>query len=249
MNDVRMISFCVLFFFGFAFIIGFLPSELYSSTYQYDREFPDFYAGLDIAGDYAYTANFTVNDGTFTSSTLILGYREYLFDLGGQNWVVYVDEGYTHLKFGERNYLGIFWISTDFLTFKYETGADRGDILAYAEMNGDFVGNEGWLKYRMIHPRDPAIGCDVLIGFNTSRYASPQDALANEGLRVVVGIGFDDVSTTLNVWQLIGSIMLFQAPMIHPLLNAPIAFTLWIVFVFGLAMFIARFIPFLQGGA
>lgn len=243
-TDVKIMLFCVTSFFLFAFIAGSLPSEVYAYDPDYAYNHPENYQGLDIGG-YQYTTNFTLNDGTFTT---IFGGKQYLFDLGGTNWIMWASSDYSQIRFGQRNYLGIFWISTNWLTFRNQNGTGRGDILTYSELNLDYAGNEGWVSYRTYFEADPSIGCDINFGFNTTLYSDPQSAMNNQALTVLVGLGLEDTTTTLNAWQLVGGIMLFQLPDIDPLFNALIAFPMWANFAVALVLFVARFIPLISGG-
>lgn len=227
-----------------------MPSQFFFSSGYTEREIPDTYGGLDLGVGYAYITNFTISTGNFIVSPTYLGQREYSFALGGVEWVMFVDHAFDNLRFGSKNkFLGLFWTDTNYFNFKFENELDRGNILNYAEMNQDYLSSEGWISYQMYNPADPAMGCDLHLGFNITLYGSPQEALSNNGLHAVIGIGYDDVYTTINAWQLIASIMLFQAPNIHPVINAPLAFTLWFIFVFSFALVFARFIPTLTGGS
>lgn len=243
-TDVKIMLFCITTFFLFAFIAGNLPSDVYAYDPDYAYNHPEEYQGLDIGG-YQYTTNFTIDDGTFDP---VFAWRQYTFDLGGTYWVFHVNIGYDSVRIGRRNYLGIFWISNDWLTFRNQNGTNRGESLTISEINLDYAGDEGWVSYRTYLEIDPAVGCDVNFGFNTSLYSSPEEAMNNQELVVLVGLGLEDVTTTLNAWQLVGAIMFFQLPNIDPLFNALIAFPMWGNFAVALVLFVARFIPLIQGG-
>lgn len=224
-----------------------MPAEVYGDNYQYAITVPPYYEGLDI-GVYAETVNFTIDDSTFAVSPFIPALREYKFELGGLYWVMFVDTAYTQLGFGERNFFGLFWISTDSLEFRTDQ-INRGATLTANELNQDYAGNETWVKYRMYHPVEPDKGCDVLFGFNTSVYGSPSEALQDEELTVLVGMGLDDTYSTLNAWRLVGSFFIYNPPDIHPIVNVMIKGVTWSLFAVGCALFIGRFIPLIQGGS
>lgn len=248
MNDARMILSIFLTFSLFSTVVIFIPVQLLDGEYyQYDPDVPAYYEGLDIAA-YADTTNFTIDDSTFGVAKFDIGMRSYTFELGGVYWIMYVDNFYTRILLGERNYFGIFWISTDYLQFKADL-VNRGDVLSSAEMNQDFAGNETWIQYRMYHPIQPEIGCDVNIGFNTSLYSSPSEALTDEALTVYIGMGIDDTLTTVNAWQIIATFFLFSPPNIHPLVNGVIKLVSWSILAVALVLFMGRFIPLIQGGS
>lgn len=250
MNDIKMVSFCVLLMFGFSFLLSIMPSQFFIPDTYDAREVPESYGGLDLGVGYAYTHIVNITTSDFVVSPQYLGQREYGFSLGGTDWVMFVDHGFDNLRFGSKNkFLGLFWTDTTYFSFKFDNTLDRGNILNYAEMNQDYLAAEGWISYRMVNPADPSKGCEMHLGFNTTLYASPEEALTGEGLTAVIGIGFNDAYTVISAWQLIASIMTFSAPNIHPVINAPLAFTLWFLFVLGFSLVFARFIPTLTGGA
>lgn len=230
---------------GFFFlIVSTYPSQLLTSAVgNYDIQRPEYFQGLDIGG-YAYTHNFTINDATFNRYSYPS--RAYFFDLGGHNWYMNYHIARTMLSFGIRHYfMGWLMTSSEPCNFRAEDGTERGSQITVLEMNEDYTGNEGVLKYRVYIPRDPIIGCDVNLVFNISAYSSPGEAFANDGLGVVVGLGLEDAKTTTDAWQLIGAIMWFRAPNIHPIINLFIGFALWFLFIYAFVRLVLRFIPLL----
>ena len=248
MNDVRMLLSVFLTFALFGAIVSFVPSELYPvNSYTYNPITPAYYEGLDISG-YSAIINFTIDDGTFPLSVLFVGIREYAFELGGVYWVMQVDTGYNQIVFGERNYFGIIWMGNDYFQFKTEL-INREIVLHGSELNMDYTGNETWVSYRMYSPIKPDKGCTINFGFNTSDYSSPYEALLNQELMVYIGMGMDDVATTISAWQLVASFFIFNPPGIHPLVNGMIKIVTWSIMGVALVLFIGRFIPLIQGGS
>jgi len=227
-------------FFGLFFYV---PSSLLVFDDTYSTTIPDAYQGADI-GDYRFVHNITINDSNFVVSREV---RQYQFELGNQFWVLLIDSEYNYLKVGRRNYFGIFWISTDWLTFKHELGTDRGEFLYADDMNLDYSQDEDWTKYRMYNPSDAGVGCEINLGFNTSLYSSPKEAFENQALVCYIGIGLDSLYSTLNAWQLITLIMFFQLPDMNPVVMYFLGFTLWFFFALPIVLIMLKFIPFLGG--
>jgi len=94
------------------------------------------------------------------------------------------------------------------------------------------------------------IKCDhfyffFLLYYNPENYTNFQEAFNQNDFWMVLGITFDQVASTLSSWDIISSILFFQAPQIHPLLNFIIALPIWVSIGFLIYEFIRRLIPFL----
>jgi hypothetical protein len=87
----------------------------------------------------------------------------------------------------------------------------------------------------------------VYLGWNFTKYATPTDALLAGEFSMLLCINFDKVNTSFNAWNLIGSILFFQMPNVHPLLNAIIAIPVWIAIAWLIYILIVKIIPFVGG--
>lgn len=242
-SEGKPLIFVITALFFFFLLVGTFPAQIsVSQNKNYDVQTPSIYRGLNI-GDYAFTTNFTLEDSTFDVPQA--GWRFYYFELGGSYWYIGYDTGRNKIVFGVRNYWGIFLVSLDACTFKTEGGENRGTTLEYTEMNKDYAGSEGWVKYRVYLSDNPAVACDVNLGFNTSLYSSPSEAFSSDGLKCLVGLGLEDTYSTMNAWQLIGAMLFFRAPNIHPVINAFIVVPLWAMFIYAAIRLLLRFIPML----
>lgn len=84
-------------------------------------------------------------------------------------------------------------------------------------------------------------------GFNQTTYSSLEDALDNQDIIISMGMGWDYESGALSGWDLIGRLLFFQVPDIHPILNAIIALPIWAMIsylTFSLIMRIIKALPF-----
>lgn len=66
-----------------------------------------------------------------------------------------------------------------------------------------------------------------VVAYNGTAYSNSSIAWAADALTVEFAIDWDELGTGLNAWNLLAQILFFQAPDIHPVLNAFIAIPLW----------------------
>ena len=85
------------------------------------------------------------------------------------------------------------------------------------------------------------------VGFNSSRYSKPSEALFGGELSILFCMNFDKVNTTFNAWNLVGAILFFQTPNVHPVINAIIAIPIWIMIAWLIYILILKAIPFVGG--
>jgi hypothetical protein len=87
----------------------------------------------------------------------------------------------------------------------------------------------------------------VYVGFNETKYVSPSDALNGGELSLLLCINFDKINTSFNAWNLIGQLLFFQLPNVHPVLNVIIAIPLWAGIAYLIYVLILKVIPFVGG--
>lgn len=101
------------------------------------------------------------------------------------------------------------------------------------------------LSYLLAHVQEDnenissfAMSCEhysysVMVTYNESKYERLEDAYYGVGngwigeLSFYIGCGYEERPATINAWTLASQLLLFQAPDIHPLINAFIAIPLW----------------------
>lgn len=87
----------------------------------------------------------------------------------------------------------------------------------------------------------------VLFSYNGTTFATLEDALDGVGgtpeLYVFVGLGWDETISSINAWSLIGQLLTFQAPEIHPTINVIIAVPIWISIIYVAFRFLLWVIP------
>jgi len=126
-----------------------------------------------------------------------------------------------------------------------ETGENRGVSLTDSEIDVDY--NQESMKYRLTCAQND-LRLVALFAFNETLYSLPSDAWDANALKVLIGVEFDQVLTTMNAWGLIGMLLFFQLPGIHPIINAIIALPLWICIAYISFILILRTIGAIFGG-
>jgi hypothetical protein len=87
----------------------------------------------------------------------------------------------------------------------------------------------------------------VFLGFNQTKYAKPSDAILSNDMYFLFCINFDKVNTSFNAWNIIGAILFFQMPNVHPAINMIIAIPIWILIAWLIYILILKAIPFVGG--
>lgn len=94
---------------------------------------------------------------------------------------------------------------------------------------------------------DDAFNYVMFVTYDESTYSSLSDAFTNGELTLSLGMGWEYESSVMSGWDLISRLLVFQAPNIHPIVNAiiaiPIIATVSIV-IFGIAISIVKALPF-----
>lgn len=83
--------------------------------------------------------------------------------------------------------------------------------------------------------------------FNSTAYANSTQAWQNDALFVEFAIEWDELGTGLNGWNLLSSVLWFQAPDVHPAINFFLAFPLWVdiaLITFKVIMVVISVLPF-----
>lgn len=222
----------------FAILAGTIPGEFYAASYE-GREInvPEYFEAVDISS-FMETYNFTIDDPSWFEEE---------WELGGYNWIMNADYDDNFIGLGKKNYWWFFWVGTTNMKFRNTQGIDRGTFLNQEELNEDYDTEKDYTKYTCEGDDDPSVGCTVFFGFNTSKYDTPSQAWENGELYFMQGLGFDQINTSTNAWNLVGMLLIFQMPNIHPIINMIIAIPLWICIAYLIFALILKVIPFVSG--
>lgn len=88
----------------------------------------------------------------------------------------------------------------------------------------------------------------IQIGFNVTEYDTPSDALADEGLSILINQNFSDRDTSINLVAFISGLFLFSIPGVDPTVCAIISFALDSALAYIVFIFVLRIIGSVFGG-
>jgi hypothetical protein len=239
---VTVISFLSMFF----ILVASMPSGILQSPQQGKViNVPEYFEAIDLSY-FAATKNFTL--GT--------GYVVYDFALGGWNFqfeVNDVNQGFLLFTYDswaifKWNYESFTWHNNKGITVSVNEGIYlRGgshNILKWTQLDPNYDSNSSLCEFTLDNPKTQ---CKIYFAFNTTRYNSPYAALQSGDLNCLIAIGIDKVNTSINAWNFIGMLLFFQAPDVHPLLNAIIAIPIWVMIAWLIYILILKAIPFVGG--
>jgi len=221
-------------FLGVFFILAAsMPSEFYSAEYEYGtHSIPENFQALDLQ----YFAE-TEND-TFTKA-------DYSYDyvMGGWNfrWYAYFSDWIDHLRYEKW---WIFYTYSKQMTWYSSGGIELGPRIGASDIDDYWDTSTNTTKFYL---KDDAVSMPCWFSYNTTNYSNATHAWDNDDLDWLTAIDFDAVKTTYSAWGLIGMLLFFQLPDIHPLLNMIIALPCWICIAYLMYRLILLAIPFVGG--
>jgi len=234
-------------FLGLLFIlINMIPGEFYAASYE-GREvnIPEYFEGIDIQSyiqTWTYTLNETegkevygyydvnINDGDFAGHKFRLSYK--LPNSSSLNLLI--DRCFTTWFFFE---------DAEHMIWYNKQGIKLTDcLLTDEQIEGESVDGES--RYVL---RCSKAEFDVYFYYNSTIWNNATEAWNHHELHFFAGIGFDQLNTSINAWSLISSILFFQMPDVHPILNAMVAIPLWISIAYLVYVLILKAIPFVGG--
>lgn len=238
--ELRGLITVIAFFSCFVILVGAIPPEfLYASPDYRQVEPPEYFEAIDITA-YAQTYNDTV-----PPPDPVPPYDSVDWSLGGYDWsLICVDSSPDFIQIGKREYWWIFQIGVTWFHFRNSEGIDRGEQLTSAELDSDYDEESETTKYSCSSPIWQNVQFDLYFGFNTTTYEAPSEALSGNELYFLQGMGIEAISTTINAWNLIGMLLFFQMPEVHPILNALIAIPIWVCIGYLIYVLILKAIPF-----
>lgn len=247
-NEIRLLQlvlmtvFCVS-----AFLINGIPVQFYSAS-EPTGHVPTYFDAADLQS-FASTVNFTMDK----SDPLLYGWYIHSFTVSG--WELRLQYRITGTDtYGVRvQHAEYWWIFLtgyhDMTIYDLDTGAQisQGDyhILTINNMIAHYDKNATLLKLKC---QCPHAKISMYMAFNTTKYDDIGDAFVDGGLSVMVGVGFDQINTSMNVWSIFSSLFFFHLPMIHPIINTFLTFGLWIAFAYIAGILVLRVIGAVFGG-
>jgi hypothetical protein len=240
---VLLTIFCVS-----AYLINSIPAQFYTANEPTGKNPPTYFEAANLQS-FSVTGNFTMDK----SDPLLYGWYIHTFTIGG--WDLRLQYRITGTDtYGVRiQHAEYWWI---FLTgyhdldiFDLNSGLkiSEGDyhILTINNMETHYDSTDKLLK---LSCKCSHVTLTVYMAYNTTKWDNIGDAFVNGELSVLFGVGFDQISTSTNVWSIFTSLFFFHLPMVHPIINAVLTFGLWIAFAYIAGILILRIIGAIFGG-
>lgn len=240
-ENVTLVS-VVTFLSTFFILVAMIPSNLMTAASGKVVAVPEYFESVDVqsfAQLYNFTAAFGVQDPKY--------FYEY-FTLGGWNMRYGMIKGYalTPDKLEISHYASWWVFKWEFHLFDFydSRGYNHGDQLSPQELDSAWDGNSSLIMFNI---QSDQAKMKMYIAYNQTEFTKPSEAFYDGTLWILVAIGFDQVNTSINAWNLIGAILFFQMPNVHWALNALISIPLWILIAWLIYILILKAIPFVGG--
>lgn len=87
----------------------------------------------------------------------------------------------------------------------------------------------------------------IHLSYNQTAYASFEEAWESGTLYCLIGLGVEDAVAKINAWNIVGQLLTFQLPDVHPVLNLLIAIPIYACIAYLAYRLILLAIPFVGG--
>lgn len=233
-GEMRGFVFSIVFIIVFSTLLSSIPVGLQGTGND-----PDMVVSVDpsLLTGFSDTQNYTRT--SYTGPTF------YYFDytLGSRDWrTTYSDVTIPTIGLFAKSYWFFLWLGgQDTCKFTSSEGIDRGTTLTTAEIATDAT--DGSERYSMIFTTTGEAAGSLVVYWNTTQYADPEDAWDNDVLYLLHGIGFSTTATN-DIGALIVGLLFLQLPEVPVLINVFLAVPVWACIIFVLWFIIKEMIPF-----
>ena len=245
--ELRGIILVMTFLSCFFIISSSIPTQYYYSIIlRKDVDIPDFIEANEII-----QFNYSAIESLHSSEAWTAGGNEYFLEsnIGGHDIKFSWDLDTQYIFIHHVIYWWIFKTNEHKMKWYYEgkeiPQADTPGItgVVYLTEIIDYFDN-GTAHFRV---QCDHTGFDLTIAYNTTAYTSFTEAFNNNDFWFIVGMTIDDIKTKLSAWDLIGRLLFFQMPEIHPVLNMIIAIPVWTCISYLIYVLVLKAIPFVGG--
>lgn len=219
----------------FVVLIGLIPTQFFAVQPGANRaiEVPESFEAVDIQY-FAETYNDTVPDNSAVS-----------YDLGGKHFRMEDRTMTQHLLYHIRydKWWIINWGFHDMI-WRNSDGIKIGSYIEPHHIDDYYNPDDDASKFLV---SDDKVEVVIYLGYNRTAYDNATQAWINDDLDFLTCMGFDQLNTGMNAWSLIGMLLFFQLPQVHPLVNAIIAIPLWMIIAylsFSLILKVIKALPF-----
>lgn len=226
-------------------LMSYIPQAMYTMGDEHSVDVPDQWQGIDIQ-------SFV---DTWNSTSLANNLTD--FDIGGRNlrWDSVEASDYMIL-YHRYGFLLLFieagdWYNRAGVKVSQETSLIP-PLIRPEHINGDDLDNDYStyedIRFTIRFDSEAIFQVTALFDFNETTYNNPSDAWNNNELNVLIGIGFDDVNTSYNIWDLISMLLFFRMPNVSPILMGIIAIPIWVAIIYLAYVLAIKVIPLIAGG-
>lgn len=250
--EVGLFIFLVTFLGVFAYLVSTMPAEFATASKEYvQHDVPEFWQAVDVV-KLNYSDAFRFNSSDYGG---VLGAHWVSFKVGGWDvqlrWITGGGGPY-HILFRRLEKWWIFIINAEDCKWYHEEKAVHyhpfGDPESYAVRPEDiaqYFDEDGYATFRIECSR---FTMTIHMYYNTTKYDSFTDAYYANDWHALIGVTWDQLNTAISAWDLIGRILTFQAPEVHPAINILIAIPIWAATAILVFILIVKVIPFVGGG-
>lgn len=247
-NLGRGFVFVLVFLFTFPFILTIVPSEFIGSVDEsemsYYEDVPDNWVGDQIAGwDEEFSA--------YNNVTVEKDWVEHDFKVGEHDieimWAEW-DAMEDPLYFVHEVKWGFFTVYHDFTESPVKKSVVMEGLEDYATPQTSRL---------VLNCQKTGAGAHsytwyVSITYNETKFESLDEAYEgtvsyDPELRIFVGLGWNATIGSVNAWNVVGQLLTFQTPEVHPVINGLIGFSLWACIIYLAYRLILLAIPFVGG--
>ena len=233
-SEMRGFVFSITFIIIFSTLLATIPAGLQGIGASGDSLIP---VDPKLLTGFDETANWTKSDYTGVIPTY-----SYVLPTAGRTWATdwydLADDIFTVSAF---TYWWIILVGIDPCKFLSPNGTSRGTTLSIDEIEGDAT--DGSVRYSMVFTTTGQDAGALVVFWNTTLYADPQDAFDNDVLNFLHGVGFS-TSATSDIGSLLVGLLFLQLPDIPVLINMFLAVPPWACIIYVLWFIIKEMIPF-----
>lgn len=247
-SELRALIVVVVFLGCMSMLITLIPPGFQGATSNIrDYNIPEYFdVNEEMAWNFSDAKTFNISLGYWTPFDWIdvVGGWKILFHAG------YRVDGTIQMWMQHLDYWWIFsWVNDGFhwtssaSGIEYSTSSLSKIIMMFESDLDAVFAADGKLRFSM---ECNHVKLNFWMEFNTTTYSKPSDALHDNAIKCLIGIGLDQINTSFNVFSIISMLLWFEFPDVHWTINWGIRIGLWCAIAYVSAMFIMYLIQTLK---